>query len=228
MSKKKKSGRNRAPAAPEFQPSVIKYGDDVVGRTSKENGQITTQYLPSAAEQERKKFTNERINQILPQLGKNPQELTDAWNQQQDAYVDSAVSQFDRSYNPALRNMREDITSRFGTTNNSMFLDRLGEMESNVRVPFMEETARKGTLYRTDLENQHQAKQMNELQALGYNLNSDQQRFLSGLNAPLSSSAQANQFNQNNHLAQLNQYNTDRAHKQGNTNSFLSFLGSIF
>ncbi len=82
-----------------------------------------------------------------------------------------------------------------------------------------------------DLYNQAQQQKLNELQSLGYVLNSDQTNFLNALQNPQQSSQQANAFNQQNYSAALNQYNAERQAQQQNTanlaNGIFSVLGKF-
>lgn len=226
MSKKKKS-KSSAPAAPSFTPSEIRYGDQVVGRTYMDNGQIVNQYFADPAEQERKKVANERINQILPTLGQTAPEIGQRYDQMRDDYIGQQTDLFNKEYDKTLKGLREDVVSRFGTTNATPYYDKMTELERDVRAPAYLDIQRTGSLMRKDLDTQEQQRKLQELSALGYTLSADQQAFLSGLNAPIQAGQYANNFNQQNYLNRLNAYNQQQQQRANATNSFLGFLGRV-
>lgn len=213
--------KSKQPAPPRFQESEIKYGNQVIGRTYQDNGKVVQQYFASPEEIERQKIANQKINQILPTLGQSDAELSSQYQQMQQAYTDNALQQFNNMYDPALRNMREDVASRFGTLAATPFLDQYTQMEKTVRQPALTQIVNQGIQMKQDLYNQNESRKLQELQALGYNLSSDQQLFLNSLQSTASATNAGNQFNLSNYKTQLDQYNTNRA----NSNSALSAIG---
>ena len=206
---------SKKPQAPEFQESETKYGNQTIGRTYRDNGRIVQQYYASPEEIQRQQIANQKINEILPTLGQTGSELSAQYNQMQQAYTDNALQQFNNMYDPALRNMREDVASRFGTLAATPFLDQYKEMEKNIRQPALTQIVNQGIQLKQDLYNQNESRKLQELQALGYNLNADQQLFLNSLNSSLAGSNSANQFNLTNYKTQLDQYNKDRSYNSG-------------
>lgn len=224
MSKKKKSSGS-APKPPKFSPSAVMYGDQLVGQTYKDKKLgIVTKYSPTPEEQARKSMADAQINAILPTLGQTAPEIGQRFDQMRDDYIGQQTDIFNREYDKTLRDLREDIGSRFGTLKATPYFDRLQSLERDIRIPAYLDIQRAGSLYRTDLDNQEQARKLNELSALGQSLTGAQQTFLNNIQAPLSSSQLMNNFNQNQYQQQLAQYQQDQARRASTTNSFLNYL----
>jgi hypothetical protein len=227
MGKKKKSN-DSAPAAPAFTPSQVMIGNRVVGQTYMgPDGNIVTQYFESPEEIERRRISDQKINQILPTLGQTAPELGQRYDTMMNDYVSQQTDLFNRDYDKSLRGLREDIGSRFGTLKATPYFDKLQDLEKNVKAPAMLEIQRQGSMYRKDLDDQEQGRKLTELGALGYQLNTAQQNFLSGLQSPLTTATLMNNFNQNRYSQQLQGYNQELARRQNSTNRLLSFIGGL-
>lgn len=213
--------------APNFAPSSISYGGQQVASmnktyTTNKKGKkkfsgYELAYNPTEEEKQRQSMQQERINALLPSLGQSDPAINDRINQITGAYSDNAKAQFDRMYNPAMRKMRDQMGSRFGTLKATPYMDKVQEMEQQIRVPAYMEIANNAASMGQNLLDQDQGRKLQELQALGYQLNSDQQSFLNMLN-PAQSAAQfgnqylmnkyqlGNQFTQNQNAFDLQRY----------------------
>lgn len=221
--------KNSAPKVPAFQPSEIRYGDNVVGKTFKDaNGSIVTQFLPSPEESAREKMVQTRINEILPTLGQTAPELRAMYDEMGNTFINQQTEAFNREYEPIMRNMREDMFSRFGTGKSTPYLDKIQEMETNIRTPALRDIVQRGVLMKQDLGDQDQARKLRELSALGYNLSADQQDFLNMLAQGQNAASLGNQFNLNQYLYKAQQFNNDRAFRQQNTMGLLNAMGGFF
>lgn len=225
---KKKSKSSSAPQPPAFTPSAIYIGGRMVGQTYLDNGVVKTQYFESPEEIERRRISEQRVNQILPTLGQTAPEIGARYDQMRDDYIAQQTGMFDNEYNKTMKNLREDIGARFGTLKATPYFDKLEDLQKNVRNPAMLEIQRSGSMYRKDLDDQEQARKLNELSALGYSLNSQQQNFLSGLSAPQSLSGLFNQFNQNTYSQRLAQFNNDITRRQNATTGLLGSIARFF
>ena len=226
----KNDKKEEAPKTPGFAPSSIMYGDQVVGKTykDKKTGQVITQYMPTAEEQQQKALAQQGINKILPTLGTSSEDMMKEWDNIANSYIGETTANYDRAYQPFLRQQREDYASRFGGLNNTPYVDALTNAETQMRQPAMMSIGNQATLMKKDLYNQEESRKLNELQALGYTLNGSQQNFLNGLTTPLNASNMANNFNQSNYMQQLQQFNTNAQRAQQSQNSILGFLGGMF
>lgn len=120
-------GRGKAPEPPAFQPSETRYGDTTVSKTYVDptTGGIVTEYIPDPVEEQQKALTQQKINQIVSNLGKTAPELIAEYQKTEKAFTNNAKQNFLQEYNPALRELREDVASRFGSLNSSQFINNL-------------------------------------------------------------------------------------------------------
>jgi hypothetical protein len=225
---RKKSKSSSAPQPPAFTPSDVLIGNRVVGRTYMDGGTIKTQYFESPEEIERRRISEQRVNQLLPTLGQTAPEMGQRYDQMRDDYIAQQTGMFDTEYNKSMKNLREDIGARFGTLKATPYFDKLEDLQKNVRNPAMLEIQRSGSIYRKDLDDQEQAKKLNELSALGYSLNGQQQQFMQGLGSPLSAASLYNQFAQNSYSQRLSQFNNDLQRRQSATNGLLGSIARFF
>lgn len=212
------------PKAPVFTPSSIEENGQVIGSTSIDptTGQIVTNYTQTPQE-----IANQNaINQILPTLGNPSQDYLNEIKQDQQNYQNQATQSFMNSYTPMINNQRESYASRFGTNQATPYLDALTADNQNVYNPAMENIAQESTTMGQSMMNQDEQTKLQELQALGYNLNAEQQQFLSSVQAPLNASEASNQFDQN--LFNQESTNTNAANQtaQSGTNALIASLGS--
>lgn len=199
-----------APPAPAFRPGEIRYGNQIVGKTfiDPKTKAIVSQYFPDPAEEERKKLTQERINQIMPTLGITAPELLAQYNQTETAFVDDSKKKFMEQYDPTLRELREDVAARFGTLNSSQFIDDLGKLE-NTKASALSDIINRGKMLKYDLTNQEEARKLRALQGLGAMLNSDQMNYLDSIQQPLDNSAVLNSYLNNQWMTQLTDFRQD-------------------
>jgi len=213
----------QAPTTPTFQPSQVMNGDTVVSKTYQDpaTGAIITQYLPDPAEQARNQQVQQQLNQVVSTLGQTGSEMSTQFDQTKQAFINSASKSFQEQYDPALRNLREDIASRFGTLNSSQFVSGLNDLEKN-RANALAEIASTGETVKADLVNQEESRKLNQIQALGGVLSADQSTFLSSTQASLSASEALNDFLNGQWMQQLKAYTSDLASKRQLTASLVN------
>ena len=201
--------------APTFQPSEVRYGDTVVSKTYKDSnsGAIVTEYVPDPAEEQRKQEAQLKLNQAMSSLGQTAPELATRFDESEQAFVTDATQKFQEQYDPALRSLREDIASRFGTLNTSQFISGLNSLENN-RAEAIADIVNTGKQIRSDLVNQDETRKLNEVQALGGILNDAQTTMLNNTQASLNASQAMNDFLNGQWVQQLRAYTADRINKR--------------
>lgn len=211
------------PPAPKFQPSEVKYGDTTVSKTYQDpvSGSIVTEYIPDPAEEQRKQEAQLKLNEIMSGLGTTAPELAVRFDETEQAYVADASRKFQEQYNPALKSLREDIASRFGTLNTSQFISGLNSLEHN-RAEALSNIVNTGKMVRTDLVNQNETRKLNEMQALGGILSDTQNNMLSNNNASLTASQAMNNFLNGQWMQQLRSYTNDLNSKRRLTASLVN------
>ncbi|EKE03681.1 MAG: hypothetical protein ACD_20C00169G0011 [uncultured bacterium] len=213
-------GRSKAPEPPQFSSSEIRYGDRVVGKTYQDpSGAVVSQYFPDPIEEQRRMLLQQKMNEIAPTLGITAPELAQQFSQTESAYVDDATNKFMQYYNPTLRDLREDVASRFGTLVTSQFTDNLKDLEKTKASAFAD-IINQGKLLKYDLVNQNEARKQQELQLLSGLLNSGQANFMNGIQAPQGMSGLANGLLNDQWVNMLNSYRQDLSNKsQSRSNS---------
>jgi hypothetical protein len=188
----------KGPKAPSFQNGQVYIGDQLVSSTSKQGNNVVTRYNETPQQKQNRAYSQGRINQILPTLGKTPKAMSAQYDQIGKAYQDEQVANFNQQYDPQLRNLREDIAGRFGTLKATPFVDQLTTMEQTIRQPALASIGRNASLMKQDLFDRGEANKYKELEALGYQLSDSQQRFLTGLQGSGTQSAAGNNYAQQN------------------------------
>lgn len=209
-------GRGKeAPAPPVFASSEVKYGDTVVSKTflDPNTGNIVTQYLTDPAEEQRKQQAQLKLNDVISTLGKTAPELSAQFDQTKQAFIDNATKNFQETYDPALKSLKEDIASRFGTLNTSQFISGLDSLEKN-RANALAEIATSAETVKADLVNQDESRKLNEIQALGGVLSDAQTAMLNGTKASLNASDAMNDFLNGQWMQQLRAYTSDQTSKR--------------
>jgi len=213
-----------APPPPVFKPSEVKYGDTVVSKTYLDpSGSIVTQYIPDPAEEARKQQAQLKLNEVMSTIGKTAPEMSAQFDQAAQAFTNTAQKQFKDTYDPALRTLREDIASRFGTLNTSQFISGLNGLEKN-RANALADIAAKAQTVKVDLVNQGESRKLNEMQALGGVLSDAQSSLLSTTKASLSASDALNDFLNGQWMQQLRAYTSDLQSKR---QMIASIVGSV-
>ena len=215
-----------APQPPSFSPSEVKYGDTTVSKTYlNPSGAIVTEYVPDPAELASKQQAQAQINQIIPTLGKTAPELSAQFDQTKQAFINDATQSFQDTYDPALKSLKEDIASRFGTLNSSEFLSGLNSLEKN-RANALADIATKAESVKADLVNQDEARKLNEIQALGGVLSADQTNFLNDTKSSLTASQSLSDFLNSQWMEQLRNYTSQQNSKRQMIASIVSSVAN--
>lgn len=194
------SKKTSAPQPKKFKGSEIRRGNDIVGKTYQTKGGTTiNKYFETPAERQTRQYAEGRLAQIGPMLGGSV-DPTSPYGLQRQNYVDRTQSAFDREYNKTLDKLRENTTSRFGTTQNSFYTDSMRDLERDVRSPAYLEIQRGAD----DYVRQNQIQEINALMAL---LGRSDQVYAGGLGAANNAATLGNNFNMSRYQQQLASYN---------------------
>jgi len=200
---------------PSYSSSEVRYGDTVISKTflDPSTGSVVTQYLSDPAEQFRKQETEQKLNQVISSLGTTAPELNTQFNQTKEAFINSATQSFDETFEPALKSLKEDIASRFGTLNSSEFLSGLDNLERN-RAKALTDIAYKAESVKSDLVNQNEAMKLSQIESLGGVLSSDQEAAISAAKTSLSASDALNDFLNSQWMQSLKSYTSEENSKR--------------
>lgn len=208
-------GRNKTVSAPKFSSSEIRYGDTVIGKTYQDpaTGAVVTQYIPDETEVQRKKLLQDQINTLSSSIGTTASELATQFNSTENAFISDATQKFLDQYNPTVRSLREDVSSRFGTLNSSEFLDGLKGLEST-KASALVDIINRGKLIKSDLVNQDESRKLNQLQALSAALGNDTSSFQNTASISLDTSNALNDFLSSQWVTQLKDLRSQQASKK--------------
>lgn len=93
------------------------------------HGNQTTNYNMSEWEKLAYDYAEKEFAENLKNINVFSQETIDSLNKQIDAYKQNGIKKIDEIYSPMLKNLQNDVASRFGNLDNSIFLDKLSEIE---------------------------------------------------------------------------------------------------
>lgn len=76
-------------------------------------------------------YAQKTLAEILPQINTFSPETLKGFQSQLKAYQNQGEKSINNIYTPILNNLKNDIASRFGNIDNSMFLDKLNNIENS-------------------------------------------------------------------------------------------------
>lgn len=107
-------------------------------------------------------------------------EVQKSIDNQVKAYTNQGINTINNTYTPMFRDLRNDIASRFGNLDNSVFMDNLNEIEknrSNALTTLTENIlAKQSELYEIEMNNRYNY--LNQLSSVNQNINSNILNFL--------------------------------------------------
>lgn len=116
---------------PSYVGSSVSINNDSKADTSYLNGYINSSYKMGKNEKDIFDYAQTTLKSILPQLNVFSKETQDSLQSQLDAYKIQGLETIDDIYTPMIKNLQNDIASRFGNVDNSIFMDNLNSIESN-------------------------------------------------------------------------------------------------
>ncbi len=115
---------------PEYSTGTITINGKDVATTKrdKDNNVVSTSYNMSDAEKRIYNSIQSGLNSSLNNLFTISDEQRKEWNSQLDALKNQGIEEINSIYTPMETNLKNDIASRFGNLDNSVFLDNLNEI----------------------------------------------------------------------------------------------------
>ena len=120
MSKSKKSttvSRTNINGSPKLTTVTDKYGNQTTNYNMSEWEKLAYDYAE-------KEFANN-----LKNINVFSEDTLESLNNQIEAYKQSGIKKIEEIYTPMLKDLQNDIAQRFGNLDNSIFLDKLSEIE---------------------------------------------------------------------------------------------------
>jgi hypothetical protein len=202
---------------PSYSGGSVSVNGKKVASVTKKNGSINSTYKMSKAEKTLYNNIQKNLNKAVKNLG-NFEKDKKLWNQQLNAYKNNGIKEINSIYTPMETSLKNDISSRFGNLDNSVFLDKLSDITDNKAQAVANLSnsllAKQDELYKNELSNR--ISYLSLLSGLDTNMNN---RVLSIL-----SQAQGNSSLGNNYGA--NAYNANSSGGSFLTNA-LSVAGNV-
>lgn len=143
-------------------------------------GKISTNYNLSDDEKSLLDYTNNNMLSGLKNINVFSPEVQKSIDNQVKAYTNQGINTINNTYTPMFRDLRNDIASRFGNLDNSVFMDNLNEIEknrSNALTTLTENIlAKQSELYEIEMNNRYNY--LNQLSSVNQNINSNILNFL--------------------------------------------------
>ncbi len=162
--------------------SIKVNGQDKAGINITDRG-TTGYYNMDDSEEQAFNYAGEQFALNLPELNVFDADTQRKFDNQVQAYINKGVEDINNVYEPMLQDLQNDIASRFGNLDNSVFMDNLSDIEDS-RAEAVSALSQDVQTYRQDLVNNELA---NRYEYLNY-LNNYRQQMLSNILNTLSTS----------------------------------------
>lgn len=181
---------------PSFTKGQVSINNQPVASASMSNGVINSNYNMSDAEKAAYDYAQNALASILPQLNVFSPEVQNSLQSQLDAYKNQGIKTIDSVYTPMIKSMENDIASRFGNFDNSIFMNNLNNIESK-RSDAISSFAQDVLARQSQLENDELNRRYTLADFLNGVQNQSMQNALSMINTALGGSTSANSYNNN-------------------------------
>ena len=132
------------------------------------HGNQTTKYNMSEWEKVAYDYAEKEFAENMKNINVFSEDTLKSLSNQINAYKQSGVKKIDEIYSPMLKNLQNDVAQRFGNLDNSIFLDKLSEIEDK-RADSVSALAQDITAKENELISDELAKRYNYLNFLnGY------------------------------------------------------------
>lgn len=206
---------------PNYSSSSVSMGGSTAS-TGVKKGVLTTDYDMSDNESAIYNYALSTLANILPQLNTFDTNTLSSIQSQVDAYKNSGIESINSIYNPMITNLENDIVSRFGNLDNSIFTDNLNDIESK-RSDAVSSFAQNVLAKQSELESDELTKRYALAEFLNGLANNTYGNALSAISTALGGSANANNYNNDLYNAISALQNTNSS-SNINANSLISSL----
>lgn len=206
---------------PSYSGSSLSIGDSKASANLL-NGVITTNYDMSDNESAVYNYALSALANILPQVNTFSNDTLSSLQSQVDAYKNQGIDTINETYSPMITNLQNDIASRFGNLDNSIFTDNLGDIESS-RADAVSSFAQDVLAKQSELKSNELSQRYALVDLLSGLSDNIYGNALSAINAALGGSSTANTYNNNLYNSLTNKYSTGKS--SSNITSLLSALG---
>lgn len=206
---------------PKYSSSAINLGGSTA-ETGVTNGVLTSSYNMSDSESAIYNYALDTLASILPQLNIFDSSTLSSIKSSVDAYKDSGLQAINEMYNPMINSLENDIVSRFGNLDNSIFTDNLNNIEAK-RADAVSSFAQDILAKQSELESDELTKRYALAEFLTGISNNTYKNALNAISTALGGSASANNYNNDLYNA-ISALQSTNSGANINTNSLLTNL----
>lgn len=205
-------------ATPSFAGGSVSLNGNKKATVSRDSNGINSNYDMDIYERQVYDYARKNLAQNLPNLNVFDNDTKNDIKAQVEAYKQKAMQSLNEMYQPMLKNLTNNVASRFGNTDNSAFLDGLNSLENyraGALASIAQDTqAKQSELFKNELSNRY-----NYINLLNSLVNGANSNALSYLSSALSNSNAGNSYNSNLFNQQLtNAMNTAKANNDNMAN----------
>lgn len=212
---------------PNFSNGQVSLNGEVKASTTKKGDNVSSNFNLSEFEEAALNYVQENFAKNLKNINTFSPETIKSINSQVDAFKNNAVKEINNIYNPMISDLKNDIASRFGSFNNSAFLNDLKDIESN-RASVVSSLAQDVETKRNELQNNELAKRYEFLNFLSNYQDNFYNNLLNFVNVSQDNSVSGNSYSKNMSDSYLYSKKLEEEFKKNSLNSLMSTLKSFF
>ena len=198
---------------PSFTNGAVSVNGNRLADVSKSGNTVTSSYNMPEMEKNIYDYAQNSLLASLPQIDVFSADVQNNVNSQLEAYKNQGMQTLNSLYTPIINNLKNDMASRFGNMNNSMFIDKLNAIENN-RTKAINDLVQNILTQRENLYNNELSRRYNYLNLMNSLQNQINNNILNYLGVAQSNSSLGNSYNQNAYNA-----NTAAANSNANQNA---------
>ena len=179
---------------PSYSTGTVNLNGQTKATTYRKGNNIISDYNLSDAEQKAYNYAQKTFANSLKSLNTFDKATRKNLNSQLNAYATKGKKMIGDMYTPILNNLKNDIASRFGNFDNSVFMDNLNSIESN-RAESMNALAQDILLKRDELVGNELSRRYAYLDFLNNIQNQVNSNALSLIGGSQQNSASGNSYN---------------------------------
>lgn len=198
---------SQVPSYPSYSGGTIKVNGQKVATVKKKGDSINSSYNMPQTERGIYDYAQNALLSSLPNINVFSPEVQQGINSQLDAYKNQGMQTINSLYTPLLNNLKNDMASRFGNLNNSMFMDNLNNIEDK-RAAAISTLAQNLLAQRNNLYDQEINRRYNYLNTMNNLQNQITDNMFKYLNLASQNSSSGNSYNQQAFAGNLNAANS--------------------
>lgn len=211
---------------PDYSGSKVSIGDSSA-TSGVFNGILTSDYNMSDNEKSIYDYALSTIANILPQINTFSPETLSSIQSSVNTYKNKGIEQINKAYNPMISNLQNDIASRFGNLDTSIFKDDLNAIESK-RSDAVSSFAQDVLAKQSELESNELEKRYALIKFLNGLADNTFDNALSAINTAMGGSSSLNNYNSDLYEALSSISKTGSNSTTSSLNSLLyGALGSV-